>query len=99
MCQSLSTASSAPPILQQGFHILAACVPLAHLLSVLKASYYPPTYAGYGRTYTSRSYYIASKSVSVFAVIDIAYHYYSVIHNVLELRPLGRDNAPMKSYL
>lgn len=42
MCQSLSTASSAPPILQQGFHVLAACVPLAHILSELKG-YAPPS--------------------------------------------------------
>ena len=46
------------------------------------ASYYrPPPYAGYGRAYTSHSYYIARKAVPVFAVIDIAYHYYSVTHN------------------
>ena len=45
------------------------------------ASYYPPPYAGYSRAYTSHSYYIARKAVPVFAVIDIAYHYYSVTHN------------------
>ena len=31
-----------PPILQQGFHVLAACVPLAHFLSELKG-YAPPS--------------------------------------------------------
>ena len=91
-------ASFAPPILKQGFHILAARVSLAHLLSELKASDYRPSYAGYGRAYTSHSYYIASKAVSVFAVIDIAYHYYSVTHNVLELRPLELDSAQGQAY-
>ena len=92
-------ASFAPPILQEGFQILPSRILLAHLLSELKASYYPPTYAGYGRTYTIHSYYIACKAMSVFAVIDIAYHYHSVTHNVLQLRPLGRENAPTKSCL
>lgn len=54
---------------------------LHYLTLKSSASYYRPPYAGYGRTYTSHSYYIARKAVPVFAVIDIAYHYYSVTHN------------------
>ena len=71
MCQSLSMASFAPPILKQGFHILAARVSLAHLLSVLKASDCPP-HTSYGRRNSVNAVNVACISAAAFCSVDIA---------------------------
>ena len=71
MYQSLSMASFAPPpILKQGFHILAARVFLAHLLSELKASDCPP-HTSYGRCNSIYAINIACISATAFCSVDI----------------------------
>lgn len=84
MYQSLSMVSFALPYFEARFsYSCRPCFSRSSSVRIKGIRLPPPPYAGYGRTYTSHSYYIARKAVPVFAVIDIAYHYYSVTHNAL----------------
>ena len=84
MYQSLSMVLFANPYFEVRFSGSCHLSVFSRSSSIrIKGIRLPPPYTSYGRAYTSHSHYIARKAVSVFAVIDIAYHYYSVTHNAL----------------